>query len=141
MQKKISLYVHLVWRTWDSLPMITPEIERRLYRNIQSEAQKMKCTVLALNGSADHVHLLVMLPTTLTVAELMQRVKGVSSHFVNNVLESLEPFKWQGGYGAFSVSRWDVEKIKKYIQRQKEHHQTNELWQELEQAVEFQSHD
>jgi REP element-mobilizing transposase RayT len=141
MQKKISLYVHLVWRTWDSLPLITPEIERRLYRNIQSEAQKMKCTVLALNGSADHVHLLVMLPTTLTVAELMQRVKGVSSHFVNNVLGSLEPFKWQGGYGAFSVSRWDVEKIKKYIQRQKEHHQTNELWQELEQAVEFQSHD
>jgi REP element-mobilizing transposase RayT len=141
MQKKISLYVHLVWRTWDSLPLITPEIERRLYRNIQSESQKMKCTVLALNGSADHVHLLVMLPTTLTVAELMQRVKGVSSHFVNNVLESLEPFKWQGGYGAFSVSRWDVEKIKKYIQRQKEHHQTNELWQELEQAVEFQSHD
>jgi REP element-mobilizing transposase RayT len=137
MQKKISLYVHLVWHTWDSLPLITPEIERRLYRNIHSEAQKMGCTVLAVSGSADHVHLLATLPTTLTVAELMQRVKGVSSHFVNNEIESSEPFKWQGGYGAFSVSRWDVEKITKYIQRQKEHHQTAELWQELERAVEF----
>ena len=137
MQKKISLYLHLVWHTWDSLPLITPEIERRLYRNIQSEAQNLGCTVLALNGSADHVHLLVTQPTTLMIAELMQRVKGVSSRFVNHALESSEPFKWQGGYGAFSVSRWDVEKIVAYIQRQKEHHHTAELWQELEQAVLF----
>ena len=138
-RKRIALYVHLIWRTWDNQPLITPEIERRLYRLIQSEADKAGCTVLALNGSVDHVHLVVSLPTTLTIATLMKQVKGVSSNFVNKVWQPEEPFKWQGGYGAFTISRWDVEKIVNYVKRQKEHHQTTEIWEDLERAVTFTS--
>ncbi|MCX8062573.1 MAG: IS200/IS605 family transposase, partial [Anaerolineales bacterium] len=115
---------------------ITPDIERRLYRNIESEAQKLGCTVLALNGTEDHVHLLVTIPSTLTVADLLKQVKGVSSHFVNEVLKPPAQFKWQGSYGAFTVSRWDVDKIKKYIKRQKEHHRNNELLPEFEATSE-----
>ena len=137
MRKKISLYVHLIWRTWDSLPLITQDIENRLYRSIHTEANKAGCTVLALNGDLDHVHLLVSLPTTITIATLMKQIKGVSSHFVNEVLAPADYFKWQGGYGAFTVSRWDLDKISNYIKGQKEHHQTDSLWQELEEAVEF----
>jgi len=48
-RNKLALFLHLVWATWDRLPLITPDIERRLYRNIESEAQKQGCTVLALN--------------------------------------------------------------------------------------------
>lgn len=44
-RNKLALYVHLNWATWDRLPLITPDIERRLYRNIESEARKMGCTV------------------------------------------------------------------------------------------------
>lgn len=116
---KLALFLHLVWATWDRLPLITPDIERRLYRNIESEAQKLGCTVLALNGTENHVHLLVMVPSTLTVADLLKQIKGVSSHFVNEVLKPPTQFKWQGSYGAFTVSRWDVDKIKEYIKRQK----------------------
>jgi REP element-mobilizing transposase RayT len=135
MQRKVSLYIHLVWHTWDNLPLITPTIERRLHRNLESIARKAGCTVLAINGNADHVHLLVILPTTLTIAQLMKQIKGVSARFVNNELDLQEVFKWQGGYGAFSVSRWDVQKITTYIQNQKEHHQTSDLWAELEQTT------
>jgi REP element-mobilizing transposase RayT len=135
-RNKLALYLHLVWATWDRLPLITPDIERRLHRNIESEAQKQGCAVLALNGTEDHVHLLVSFPTTITIADLVKQVKGVSSHFVNETLHPASQFKWQGSYGAFTVSRWDVDKIIEYIKRQKEHHTTGELVQEFEETLE-----
>jgi REP element-mobilizing transposase RayT len=104
-RNKLALFLHLVWATWDRLPLITPDIERRLYRNIESEARKQGCIVLALNGTEDHVHLLVIFPTTITIADLLKHVKGVSSRFVNETLRPSAQFKWQGSYGAFTVSR------------------------------------
>jgi len=134
---KLALYVHLVWATWDRLPNITAEIERRLHRNIESLAQEMGCTVLAINGMPDHVHLFVKLPPTVSVARLVKQVKGVSSHFVNQTLQPGFLFRWQGRYGAFSVSRWDVDRIAGYVRRQKEHHgAAAELLSELEETDE-----
>lgn len=118
-RNKLALYLHLVWATWDRQPLITPDIKRRLYRNIESEARKLGCTVLALNGIADHTHLFVVTTATLTIANLLKQVKSVSSHFVNAELHPITYFKWQGSYGAFTVSRWDIEKIIGYIKRQK----------------------
>ena len=135
-RNKLALYLHLVWATWDRLPLITPDIERRLHRNIESEARGMGCTVLALNGTSDHVHLVVSFPTTVTIANLVKHVKGVSSHFVDETLRPEAQFKWQGGYGAFTVSRWDLPKIIRYVKRQKEHHAADDLWSELEESFE-----
>ena len=135
-RNKLALYVHLVWATWDRLPLITPDIERKLYRCIEHEAQELGCVVLALNGVADHSHLFTSVPTTITIANLTKQVKGASSHFVNEVLKPESQFKWQGSYGAFTVSRWDVDKIIQYIKRQKEHHAAGELMQEFEETLE-----
>jgi REP element-mobilizing transposase RayT len=80
----------------------------------------MGCTVLAISRMPDHVHLLVKLPPTVTIARLIKQVKGVSSHFVNETLQPGFLFRWQGRYGAFSISRWDVGRIAGYVRRQKE---------------------
>jgi putative transposase len=135
-RNKLSLFVHLVWSTWDRLPMITPDIERRLYREIESEALQLRCIVLALNGMPDHVHVVLIIPTTLTIADLAKQLKGASSHFVNEVLQPEMPFKWQGSYGAFTVSRWDVDKIVAYVQNQKRHHADAMLLPEWEETYE-----
>jgi REP element-mobilizing transposase RayT len=116
--------------------LITPAVERRLYRSIAAEAIKLGCYVLALNGVADHVHLLVMMPSTVTIAELLKQVKGVSSNFANDHLFPNRRFKWEGGYGAFSVSRWDVDKIMGYVRKQKSHHGQNDLWPDYEESIE-----
>ncbi len=137
-RNKMDVFIHYVWATWDRLPLITPMVEKRLHRNIHSEAEKHGCTVLAINGMPDHVHLLVKMPSTISVADLIQQIKGVSSHFANEQLfTDLSKFKWQGFYAAFSVSRWDVERIANYIKRQKEHHYANETIEDYEQIVEF----
>jgi putative transposase len=71
------------------------------------------------------------------VAHLVKQVKGVSSHFVNETLRPEQQFKWQGGYAAFTISRWDLPKVVGYVKRQKEHHAVDELWVELEETFEL----
>jgi REP element-mobilizing transposase RayT len=134
-RNKLALFLHLVWATWDRLPLITPRIERDLYRCIEDEARGKGCTVLALNGTDEHVHLVVSFPTTVTIAELVKQVKGVSSHMANSVLLAETQFKWQGYYGAFTISRWDVDQIVQYVKRQKEHHATDHVRPEWEETL------
>ncbi len=116
-----EIYLHLIWATWDRLPLITPVIERDIHRLIGSEIVKQKCTVIELNGVEDHVHVLVRFQVTASLPEIIQQAKGVSSREVNRHQTDFT-FKWRGTYAAYSVSRWDVEKIANYIRRQKEHH-------------------
>jgi len=136
-RNKLELYVHVVWSTWDRMPLISPEIERAAFRLMESEARKMGCTVMALNGMPEHVHMVVSLPTTVTVADIVKQVKGVSSRFVNQTVQpNGQFFKWQANYGAFTVSRWDLDKVIGYVKRQKEHHASNDLIQDWETATE-----
>jgi len=118
----LKLYVHLVWSTWDRLPLITPELEGPIYHCFLSECSGQGAEMLAAGGMPDHVHVLVKIPSTVTIAVLVKQLKGVSSHLVSHVLAPGAFFRWQGSYAAFSVSRWDVAKIRGYIRRQKQHH-------------------
>jgi REP element-mobilizing transposase RayT len=130
-----QLYLHCVWGTWDRLPLITPANEWAIYTSIRSKCQELKCDVLAIGGYGDHVHLLVRFPTTVSVAELMKEVKGASSHLVTHQIDVGEFFKWQGAYGAFTVSKDLVSKVKIYIERQKEHHAEKDLLIEWEKTT------
>ncbi len=85
-------------------------------------AAELRAEVIALNGMEDHVHLVVRLNATLSAAALAKQVKGSSSHLVRQIL-GREEFKWQEGYGAFTISPWDVFKVREYVRRrQQEHH-------------------
>jgi REP element-mobilizing transposase RayT len=110
-----QLYLHCVWGTWDRLPLITPQVESRLYAAILAKCKELKCELIALGGVEDHVHLLVRIPTTLAVAALLKEVKGVSSHLMTHKITPDEFFKWQGAYGAFTVNKDGVETVAKYI--------------------------
>jgi len=128
----VQNYVHFVWATWDRRNTIEARWEEDLYAELRAECWRTRCVVRALNGIENHVHLLVDLPPTLTIAEAAKQIKGASSLFVNEHLAPAEKFKWQQEYAAFSVSRWDVNKIRKYIDRQKEHHAAGTIKPELE---------
>jgi putative transposase len=118
-----QLYIHYVWATWDRLPLITPDIQRLVYAAIIKECEKLKCTVIAIGGVDDHVHLLTGFPTTITVAELIKQVKGSSSHFITHEIKPKDGFKWQGSYGAFTVSHDGIDAVANYIRNQEIHHQ------------------
>jgi putative transposase len=117
-----ELYLHLVWATWDRLPLLTPELQPVVYDCIQAECKRLRVEAIAIGGIEDHVHLLVRIPTTISVAELVKQVKGASSHFVTHELSGGGTFTWQGGYGAFTVSKRNVPIVREYVSRQEKHH-------------------
>ncbi len=71
-KKKFSLYLHLIWSTWNRENWISSDIERRVYRIIVSQVQRFKCQTIAINGMGDHIHLLVKFPAAMMIAELVK---------------------------------------------------------------------
>ena len=129
-----QIYLHCVWSTWDRLPLITSDVELRLYGAIIEECRELKCIPIRIGGIEDHLHLLVRLPTTIAVATLLQEVKGSSSHLMTHEINPSGFFKWQGAYGAFSLGYDDVPVVKEYIKNQKVHHANRTLRLELEKS-------
>ncbi|HST59958.1 MAG TPA: IS200/IS605 family transposase [Longimicrobium sp.] len=115
-----KLYLHLVWSTWNRAPLLTPALLQAIDRCVRAECVKAGADVTAFGGVADHVHLLVRLPTTISVADFVKQVKGSSSHLASQRLHTL--FKWQGRYGAFTVSPSHVPRVRDYVLNQERHH-------------------
>ena len=137
-RSKVELYLHFVWATHRRLPLITPDIEAAVYACILAEAKRCRLEVLALNGMPDHVHLVVQKPATITEADIMRRVKGVSSTFVrDNIVAPGGTFRWQDGYGVFSFHGAQRARVIAYVQNQKRHHATGDVrpaWEEDEEV-------
>ncbi|MBU7584605.1 MAG: IS200/IS605 family transposase [Nostoc sp. TH1S01] len=113
-----QLYAHCVWGTWDRLPLVTPDIQEIIYSAIAKQSSELGCKVIAIGGIVDHVYLLVGYPPNLTISELMQKTKGTSSHLITHEIKPQEFLKWQGGYGAFTVSHNHIEQIALSLRRQ-----------------------
>jgi putative transposase len=95
------LFVHAVWGTWQREPWLVGNVRDIVYRTILAKCQESDAQVLALNGIEDHVHLLVQIPPTFAIVQLIGVIKGASSYIANHQ-GSDEVFKWQDGYGAFT---------------------------------------
>jgi putative transposase len=127
-----QLYVHLVWATWDRLPLITPQIKEQIYNVIVYECKQLGCSIVAIGGIEDHVHLLTGFPASMAISELVKQIKGSSSHAVNYQIRPKEFFKWQGSYAALTVNYQDLQPVTTYIQKQVIHHHQQTLIPEWE---------
>lgn len=114
------IFVHLVWGTWDRMPLLVGPFRETVYRSVRAECTRVGAELIAIGGVEDHVHLLVRVPASLAVATLVKQLKGVSSHMANGTAGCA--FRWQGGYGALSVSERAIPRVRDYILRQEEHH-------------------
>ena len=125
-----QLYLHLVWATWNRAPILTPRMRGAVDRCIRADCVRMGVEVVAFGGVADHVHLLVRIPTTITVADMVKQVKGASSHMLTQRMRVA--FKWQGHYRAFSVSTSQVPRVRQYVLNQEQHHANGSAHPNLE---------
>ena len=131
-----QLYLHLVWSTWKRAPLITPEIQPRLYSVLHHQASNLGADVIAIGGTDDHVHVLLRYPPKIALSDLVQRMKGASSHFVTHVMRSPDAFKWQGAYGAFTLTKRAVPHVRDYVPNQERHHREGSLYRDLERTEE-----
>jgi len=130
-----KIWLHVVFSTYNCEPIITSKLEFFLHKHLNHLLMESGCFPAAINGMPDHVHLLFQMNPNKPVAEIIRQIKNVSSHTINqsNVIEN--KFAWQSGYGAFSVSESQIEKVKEYIRSQKEHHKNISFSEEFEKFL------
>lgn len=94
------------------------------------------CKTILINGVEDHVHCFLGLKPTHSVSEVMKSVKAKSSGWLNKSNHLPHRFEWQPGYGAFSYSRSQIDRVFKYIQNQEKHHKKMTFREEYIQLLE-----
>ncbi len=130
MSHTLSLvYIHVVFATKGRLGLIESSVEDQLHKYLCGIARKHLCSVLAISGMSDHVHLLFQLHPSKSLADLVKNLKAFSTGWLKRT--GFDDFAWQNGYGAFSVSYGHVPKVKGYVLRQKQHHASHSLEDEL----------
>src|SRR5258707_488598 len=113
-------FYHTVFGTKDRQDVISPELEERLYPYLGRIVRVLRCSLLAVNGIPNHVHLLVRYRPDLSHSDMLRHIKSRSSKWVHETFPKLGRFQWQEGYGGFTVSKSGVAKVEKYIAEQKE---------------------
>ena len=120
--KYISLRVHFIWSTLERRPWISSEIEEELYRSIGGIFRNKNGALIEAGGDRDHTHLYASLPSTISLAEIVNAVKSNSSGWIHERFPEMRYFAWQKGYGAFSVSQSMERELIQYLRNQKTHH-------------------
>jgi REP element-mobilizing transposase RayT len=120
-----SNIIHCVFSTKERCSLIPADRTTELYAYLGGIARGEGFTLIAAGGTANHIHLLFVLPASHSLAHAVQKLKGSSSRWMG------DGFSWQEGYGAFSVSASQVPVVKRYIQNQEEHHRKRDFEQEF----------
>src|SRR5437763_12925608 len=125
----LSLHYHLVFGTKKHETPITSDWRDRLHAYLGGVICTLDGVPEAIGGIADHIHLLVGLRATHTLADVLRELKSVSSKWVHEEM-GIRSFAWQEGYGAFTVSAPQLENVRRYIQQQEEQHRTRTFREE-----------
>jgi putative transposase len=126
----LSLNYHLVFSTKSRKPIIAAAWRSTLHKYLAGTVTGLEAQCEVVSGTADHIHLLVKLRATHTLADFMRELKKASSNWVHEEL-SESRFAWQEGYAAFTVSASSLDEVRRYIENQEEHHRERSFREEL----------
>lgn len=129
---QVYVVVHIVWATRHRTPSLPPSLDPRLEALLAALAREAGCVLLLAGIASDHVHTLLRIGTTASLADLVRRMKGGSAYALNERTPAPRPLRWQSGYWGESVSPADLDPLVRYLRRQRAHHDDShpaELWQ------------
>jgi len=125
----VALLVHCVFSTKARRQLIPVDVQNSLWSFVGGIARKNGFKALIVGGTEDHMHVLLSLAATITLAKAVQLLKGASSHWMNESCHNR--FAWQEGYGAFTIGISQKADTISYIQSQAEHHRKRDFQQEF----------
>lgn len=117
-----QLFIHYVFAVQNRKCLISNDWETDLYKYIGGIIEQQKHKLYIINGMSDHVHMLVSMHPAQSPSEFIYNVKRSSSLWINQNKLCKSKFIWQEGFGSFSVSMSQNNKVINYIKRQKQHH-------------------
>jgi len=116
------LYYHLTWATSHREPWLKGRVKRMVYGTISRKAEELRVLVHQIGNAEDHIHLVVSIPPSISVAHCVRNLKGASSHYVNARGKLDWHFEWQRGYGVVSLGERSLPRVKSYVRNQRVHH-------------------
>ena len=131
----VRVWIHAVWRTKNGAGYLTGMTRPRVLDHIRSNARDKGIHIDRLNGAADHLHCLLGLNADISIAKTMQLIKGESSHWINKEKVMPTRFEWADEYYAASVSESSVERVRRYIDNQEQHHRKRTYAEEVEEFL------
>jgi putative transposase len=132
----IRIWIHCVWTTYKKVPFLRDEIRNEIIYHIRDNAIIKGIYIDHINGYHEHLHALISLGGKQTISEVMQKIKGVSSYWINkNKLTNLK-FKWQDDFYSVSIGMSHLDNLRKYIRNQGHHHKKITFQEELDSIIE-----
>jgi putative transposase len=130
-----NLLYHIVFSTKHRHPIITKAIRDDLYAYIGGIVRGEGGVLLEIGGMPDHVHLVVRFRSEPSVATMLKKIKSKSSQWLNARPKRPGRFQWQVGYGAFTVSASQLDKVRAYVRNQEQHHRRNSFQDEFREML------
>ena len=127
--------IHLVFSTKNRHPWLKEALRPRLYAYLAGIFEHWESLAIIIGGHDDHVHALFVLSKNHALKKVVEEAKKGSSKWIKTLGAELGEFAWQNGYGAFSVSESNVPEVKRYIERQADHHCRMTFQDELRQLM------
>lgn len=131
-QSYYKIWIHVVWSTKERQPLLHQSFRKELFQHLKEKAKQEEIHLSMVNGIDNHVHALISLNPKFALSNVLNSLKGESSHWINSQNFLQVKFAWQRGYSAFSVSESQVSKVRNYIKSQEEHHHRMSYAEELE---------
>jgi putative transposase len=125
-----QIYLQFVFAVQNRISLIQPEWKDELCKYITGVVQNNRHKLIAINGTANHLHIFVGYKPHQSIPDLLQDIKGDSSKWINKNGFVYGKFQWQEGYGAFSYSHSQIADVAKYIDNQEIHHRKKSFREE-----------
>lgn len=128
-QSLAKVYVHIVFSTKYGQHLITDAVRAELHSYMIGVISAIGMYTYEIYANPDHIHILTTLSRTITIANMVSKIKTSSSKWLKT--KGIAGFDWQDGYGIFSVSASGVDAVTRYIQNQPAHHRKSNFKDEL----------
>ena len=125
-----QIYIQIVFAVQGRQSLIPANQKEELFKYITGIVKNRNQKLIAIKGMSDHVHIFVGMKPNIALSDLVRDIKAGSSGFLNEKKWLYGKFHWQEGFGAFSYSHTDIDRVARYIQNQEEHHRTKTFHEE-----------
>jgi len=135
-QSLSQLYVHLAFSTKHREPLLLAPVRAEMHAYLATVLANSGSPAIKVGGTSDHIHALFRLSKNNSLATIVEEIKTSSSKWIKTKGRALASFHWQSGYGGFSVSPAEVEKVAEYIAQQETHHRAMSFQDEYRKLLE-----
>jgi len=131
----IRIWIHLVFGTKRREKLLTSDIRKKVISHIIENAKAKSIFINCINGSSEHLHILISLGLDQSITKTVQLIKGESSFWINKMELVKSKFEWADEYFAVSVSESQLQAIRNYILNQEEHHKRKSFSDEYDEFM------